>query len=420
MALAFTPDGRFLITVEGSNGPVKVWKVPSLELATTVPMPKGSEMNLSISPDSRYVAVGTSNGAVIIDSWKWTVMKRLEGWSLQFSTDGSSLAASLGDAIVFYETGSWRTKGYLAVPEGLSKWPFVGEFRISPDGRQAAAITNVGSEVQALRVWNLENSITAERAPTPSLKEQLSQAAAESKKTLPRMVDSDTRLDSVTTGPGLRLSYQYTLVRLSKAGVNVETFKNRVLPTLLRRFCERWGSKEYPREGFQAIYRYLDRDGLLLAEIPVTPDDCRRDIMPQSASKSDLPKACHDLFYAASAGDADNIKRALDQGADPNCRLPLSQGGTTALMVAATNGGLDVVEPLLKKGALPNLQDKAGETALIFASSLGRTDVVRALLKAGANPNIKWYNGSTALDEARKAGKTEVVNMLAPITRSGK
>ncbi|MFQ5816385.1 MAG: ankyrin repeat domain-containing protein [Terriglobia bacterium] len=71
--------------------------------------------------------------------------------------------------------------------------------------------------------------------------------------------------------------------------------------------------------------------------------------------------------------------------------------GTTALMVAASNGHAEVVRTLLEAGAdvdarteggMPAPLNVRGMTALLGAAGGGHTDVVQALLDGGAEDNL--------------------------------
>lgn len=151
------------------------------------------------------------------------------------------------------------------------------------------------------------------------------------------------------------------------------------------------------------------------------------------------------LVKCMSAGDVDNVKACLEDGADPNSRLvedekgrecmPLHRAcmmsqldiatllveagadvnalclngvGVSALSIAATNGDADMVAMLLANGADPNIAAKHGgdDDPLVNAAMSGSDRVMRALLAAGANPNgTSAERGVTALMMAANTDK---------------
>lgn len=65
------------------------------------------------------------------------------------------------------------------------------------------------------------------------------------------------------------------------------------------------------------------------------------------------------LMYMANEGDVEGIKEALDSGTSVNFR---DIDDRTALHVAACQGRADVVELLLRRGAVVDVKDRWGST----------------------------------------------------------
>ncbi len=85
---------------------------------------------------------------------------------------------------------------------------------------------------------------------------------------------------------------------------------------------------------------------------------------------------------------------------------------STALMVAAFQGHLDIVEILANKGAKINAFDKDGISALGFAAFRGHCDILRGLLSSRANINDSSNDGHTPLMMAAYNGKIDAVKLL--------
>ena len=84
------------------------------------------------------------------------------------------------------------------------------------------------------------------------------------------------------------------------------------------------------------------------------------------------------LHYASSGPDNGVAAWLLSQGADINARSP---NGSTALMMAARYGALDLPAVLLKAGADVNLLNDKGLSAADFAATAGRDELKAKLLK---------------------------------------
>ena len=91
------------------------------------------------------------------------------------------------------------------------------------------------------------------------------------------------------------------------------------------------------------------------------------------------------LREAAMEGNSVNVKQLISGNTDVNASL---SDGRTALMLAAFNGHVSVMDLLLNAGAEVDLKDEYGRTALMYASTGPFPDAVRLLLENGADPNI--------------------------------
>ena len=102
--------------------------------------------------------------------------------------------------------------------------------------------------------------------------------------------------------------------------------------------------------------------------------------------KKDDPNAA--LLAAARAGDAAQVRAALDAKADVNTK---HSSGKTPLMLAAESGHQEIVRILLSRYADPNRKDSSGKTALFLATEAASeyAEVVQLLLSKGAAPNIE-------------------------------
>lgn len=142
------------------------------------------------------------------------------------------------------------------------------------------------------------------------------------------------------------------------------------------------------------------------------------------------------LAVAIERGDRAMLERLLDSGADPN--FPLDYDApkptpatyfknallgplripripyTTPLMLAVIHKRPNMVQELLRKGALVDARDEYRFTPLIMAISLHQHAIVRILLEHGADPNATNDLNTPPLAWAVQAGDTEdVLPLLA-------
>ncbi|MDR2215792.1 MAG: ankyrin repeat domain-containing protein [Nevskiaceae bacterium] len=86
--------------------------------------------------------------------------------------------------------------------------------------------------------------------------------------------------------------------------------------------------------------------------------------------------------------------------------------GSTALMWATFNADRELVDALLKAGAVANVTNSYGASALSEAIKLVDIDLVRTLLDAGADVNSPNLDNQTALMLAISMGSTPIAKLL--------
>lgn len=121
------------------------------------------------------------------------------------------------------------------------------------------------------------------------------------------------------------------------------------------------------------------------------------------------------LHEAARVGDADEVRRLLDEGADPNQIPTKEQGpnGLTPLHSAAISNRYKIAKMLLEKGAKVSIQENyGGFTALQYAAGFASTSFVELLLKYGANIHSKTYDQRTPLHGAAAIANIGVAELL--------
>ena len=101
--------------------------------------------------------------------------------------------------------------------------------------------------------------------------------------------------------------------------------------------------------------------------------------------------------------------RVIAAGADVNER---SADGSTALLWAAHQSDLELVDLLLERGADPNILNDYGVTAIAAAAVEGDYEVIKALVEAGANVESPNAEGQTVLMVVARTGHVATAELL--------
>ena len=116
------------------------------------------------------------------------------------------------------------------------------------------------------------------------------------------------------------------------------------------------------------------------------------------------------LMLAAYNGHTSIVEFLLAKGADVNAK---DKDGQTALFYTSKRSFNETSDFLLKNGIDVNAQSKKrGTTALMIVAVAGNLDMVRTLLLNGADPTLKDRRGYTAETLANRKGNDAVVEQL--------
>jgi ankyrin repeat protein len=116
------------------------------------------------------------------------------------------------------------------------------------------------------------------------------------------------------------------------------------------------------------------------------------------------------LSLACVNGSAAMVTRLLAAGANPNLALP---NGETPVMTASRTGKIEAVRELLAHGAnVSGVESTRRQNALMWAAAEGHVAVVQALIEAGADVHSTSSTGFTPLLFAASHGETDVTKLL--------
>jgi hypothetical protein len=104
---------------------------------------------------------------------------------------------------------------------------------------------------------------------------QLMTVAMELNKSCPMILDKETRLDNAIALPGKKFVYNYSLINLSIDQVNIQQLREYIQPRVTNTVKTEPSMKMFRDNQVTMVYRYVDKAGVFVMEIPVTPDAYR-------------------------------------------------------------------------------------------------------------------------------------------------
>lgn len=106
------------------------------------------------------------------------------------------------------------------------------------------------------------------------LDQTLANVSAYLNRSAPLTLDADTRLDRVTSGPGHRLSYHYTLTSVQSKAFKRAEFQKLIREPLQAKVCSSKEMRGFLVRGVTLSYDYHGNDGHRLGAARFTASDC--------------------------------------------------------------------------------------------------------------------------------------------------
>jgi Zn-dependent protease with chaperone function/Tfp pilus assembly major pilin PilA len=140
---------------------------------------------------------------------------------------------------------------------------------------QAAQVQN---PVDAYEQPTAQAQVNAEAAglqgsDSHAIENELAAAAKEISRTAPKKVDEDTLLDGAIAGPGLKLTFLYTLPNIETAQISAEAF-NSFAPSVIKSACATAQLKSFFDNNVTISYEYRGKDGSRIGAVDVDRSKC--------------------------------------------------------------------------------------------------------------------------------------------------
>lgn len=142
--------------------------------------------------------------------------------------------------------------------------------KIGREDGKSASITDKTSDEMA-HAWRKK---ALEKAVEVAMTKGLQDVADQINDTAPIMLDKYTRLDRAIVGPGLKLSYHYSLINYSADDIDSAFLKENLFPNIRNEVCTSEEMKPSLQNGVKYVYWYSSNDDRLIGLFGVNREDC--------------------------------------------------------------------------------------------------------------------------------------------------
>ena len=104
--------------------------------------------------------------------------------------------------------------------------------------------------------------------------EKIKTEVLQTSKTLPKMVDTETRFDSVLF-VDKKIENHYTLVNITKSEIDIETMLPNVKESLKNSICGKQNFMDNLSKGIEYSFSYKDKNSEQISTIVITKSDCK-------------------------------------------------------------------------------------------------------------------------------------------------
>lgn len=133
----------------------------------------------------------------------------------------------------------------------------------------------VGKGIGKIAGHAIGNAAYPPSKPTiQQIENELAKSADSINKTLPMMVDKETRLDKIKANSGLRVNYFYTLPNYSSRDIEPSLIQTNVKPDVKKNTCTNEKAKPILQLGVTYEYVYSGNDGVEIARFDINKNDC--------------------------------------------------------------------------------------------------------------------------------------------------